>query len=83
MIYGTDDGVYFSNLTEPDRPPVMVLQLMDVTQVDVLEQFQLLIVLSGARASPFLVLGCHAVWADAICFWIDREIRSNLPVGFA
>lgn len=56
MIYGTDDGVYFSNLTEPDRPPVMVLSLLDVTQVDILEQFQLLIVLSGASAfalSPF------------------------------
>jgi hypothetical protein len=47
MVYGTDDGVYFSNLTEPDRPPVMVLSILDVTQVDVLEQFQLLIVLSG------------------------------------
>lgn len=51
MIYGTDDGVYFSNLTEPDRPPVMVLSLLDVTQVDILEQFQLLIVLSGSFRS--------------------------------
>jgi len=53
MIYGTDDGVYFSNLTEPDRPPVMVLSLLDVTQVDILEQFQLLIVLSGSSRRVF------------------------------
>jgi RHO1 GDP-GTP exchange protein 1/2 len=46
-VYGTADGVYMSNLWEPNRDPVKVLALLDVTQVDVLEDYQLLIVLSG------------------------------------
>ncbi|KAI0791960.1 CNH-domain-containing protein [Abortiporus biennis] len=45
-IYGTDDGVYLSNLWERNRDPVKVLALKDVTQVDVMEDYQLLIVLS-------------------------------------
>ena len=36
-----------SNLWEPNREPVNVLALLDVAQVDVLEDYQLLIVLSG------------------------------------
>jgi hypothetical protein len=48
MIYGTDEGVYFSNLHDDKlREPVKVIILPDVTQVDVIEEFQLLIVLSG------------------------------------
>lgn len=47
MAYGTNDGVYFQDLNDRGRPPVRVLALMDVTQIDVLEEFQLLIVLSG------------------------------------
>lgn len=48
MVYGTDDGVYVSDLREVNRDPVKVLALLDVLQVDVLEDYQLLIVLSGA-----------------------------------
>ena len=46
-MYGTDDGVYISDLRETNRDPVKVLALLDVSQVDVLEDYQLLIVLSG------------------------------------
>ena len=49
VAYGTNDGVYFSNLRDPNAQPMRVLPLMDVTQIDILEEFQLLIVLSGAR----------------------------------
>ncbi len=45
-VYGTADGVYLSNLWE-NREPTKVLALLDVTQIDVLEDYQLLIVLSG------------------------------------
>ncbi|KAH9913549.1 CNH-domain-containing protein [Epithele typhae] len=45
-VYGTDDGVYLSNLMERNREPIKVLALKDVAQVDVLEYYQLLIVLS-------------------------------------
>lgn len=48
VVYGTDDGVYVSDLREVNRDPVKVLALLDVLQVDVLEDYQLLIVLSGA-----------------------------------
>ena len=47
MAYGTDDGVYISDLQNPNREPVKVLALLDVSQIDVLEYHQLLIVLSG------------------------------------
>ncbi len=46
-VYGTDDGIYLSNLMERNREPVKVLALKDVAQLDVLEDYQLLIVLSG------------------------------------
>lgn len=47
VVYGTADGVYLSDLLQPNREPMKVLALLDVTQVDVLEEYQLLIVLSG------------------------------------
>lgn len=47
VVYGTDDGVYISDLREVGREPVKVLTLLEVSQVDVLEEYQLLIVLSG------------------------------------
>ncbi|ORX40726.1 CNH domain-domain-containing protein [Kockovaella imperatae] len=54
MIYGTDDGVYFSNLRDVKlRDPVKVINLLDVTQVDVIEEFQLLIVLHERMVTTF------------------------------
>ena len=55
-MYGTADGVYLSNLWEPSREPTKVLALQDVTQVDVLEDYQLLIVLAGALTARFRVV---------------------------
>jgi hypothetical protein len=52
-VYGTDDGVYLSDLRGQRTEPMKVLTLMDVSQVDVLEDYQLL-VLSGKR---FLLVG--------------------------
>ena len=54
MIYGTDEGVYFSNLRNDKlREPVKVINLLDVTQVDVIEDFQLLIVLHERSVTTF------------------------------
>ena len=50
-VYGTDDGVYISGIWDRGRTPVKVLSLKDVSQVDVLEDYQLLIVLSGKSHS--------------------------------
>ncbi|KAI0091488.1 CNH domain-containing protein [Irpex rosettiformis] len=52
-VYGTFDGVYISNLWEPHREPMKVLALADVTQVDVLEEYQLLIVLAEGVVVTF------------------------------
>lgn len=50
ILYGTHDGVYM--FERPARTaPRRVLDLPDVTQIDVLEDHNLLIVLSG---TPFL-----------------------------
>lgn len=54
LIYGTDEGVYFSNLRDEKlREPVKVISLADVTQVDVIEDFQLLIVLHERTVTSF------------------------------
>ncbi|KAG1739967.1 CNH domain-containing protein [Suillus lakei] len=53
IVYGTDDGIYLSDLNHPNRDPVKVLALLDVSQVDVLEEFQLLIVLSERQVITF------------------------------
>lgn len=54
MIYGSDDGVYFSNLRDERlRFPTKVLTIPDVTQVDVLEEFQLLIVLAERSVTSY------------------------------
>ncbi|KAG1808641.1 CNH domain-containing protein [Suillus subaureus] len=53
IVYGTDDGIYLSDLNHSNRDPVKVLALLDVSQVDVLEEFQLLIVLSERQVITF------------------------------
>ncbi|TDL23883.1 CNH-domain-containing protein [Rickenella mellea] len=53
IAYGTNDGVYFTLPREPHREPVKVLALLDVTQVDILEEYQLLIVLSEHQVITF------------------------------
>ena len=53
IIYGTDDGVYLSELREKARPPTKVLPLPNVTQMDVLEEYQVLIVLADKTLHTF------------------------------
>ncbi|KAF8216840.1 RhoGEF Rgf2 [Mycena galopus ATCC 62051] len=53
IVYGTDDGVYISDLRDISKDPVKVLALLDVGQVDVLEDYQLLIVLSERQVLTF------------------------------
>lgn len=49
LIYGTDLGVYVSDRKSKDKeaPPKRVIDIQNVTQVDVLEEYQLLLVLSN------------------------------------
>lgn len=47
MVYGTDNGVYLSNLNQKNKVPVKVISVPNVTQLDVLEEQGILIVLAG------------------------------------
>jgi hypothetical protein len=53
MLYGTDDGVYMSDISERTQEPVKMLSLSDVTQIDVLEEYRLLLVLSERQVFTF------------------------------
>jgi hypothetical protein len=53
MVYGTDDGVYLSDISGRTQEPVKMLALSDVTQIDVLEEYQLLLVLSERQVFTF------------------------------
>lgn len=53
IIYGTEDGVYLSDLREKARPPTKVLPLPGVTQIDVLEEYQILIILAERSVHTF------------------------------
>ena len=74
-MYGTDDGVYLSNLLERNREPIKVLALKDVAQIDVLEDYQLLIVLSGMNDACILCPGM--VFLTCNC----RATSHHVPVG--
>lgn len=47
LLYGTDNGVYISDRKNPDAVPRRVLETTSVTQIDILEEYQLLLVLSN------------------------------------
>lgn len=49
LIYGTDNGIYMSDrrAKDKDATPKLVIDVPSVTQVDVLEEYQLLLVLSN------------------------------------
>jgi len=53
IAYGTNDGVYVSDLKDSSREPVKVLALLEVTQIDILEDYQLLIALAERQVITF------------------------------
>lgn len=53
VVYGTDDGVFLSDLRDASRDPIKVLALAEVRQVDILEDYQLLVVLSEGQVITF------------------------------
>ena len=75
-MYGTDDGVYLSDLREPNQDPVKVLALLDVLQVDVLEDYQLLIVLSGQSFLPLQTDFCHYIIYRPAIFFLDCFLQN-------
>ncbi|KIK49869.1 hypothetical protein GYMLUDRAFT_65510 [Collybiopsis luxurians FD-317 M1] len=51
VAYGTDDGIYFQKANKED--PVKILALSKVTRIDILEDYQLLIVQSKHQVLSF------------------------------
>lgn len=47
LIYGTDNGIYVSDRKNKDAVPKRVIEAQSVTQIDVLEEYNLLLVLSN------------------------------------
>ncbi|KAM0474271.1 hypothetical protein ACHAPX_007604 [Trichoderma viride] len=47
LLYGTDNGVYISDRKNTEAVPRRVLETASVTQIDILEEYQLLLVLSN------------------------------------
>lgn len=77
MVYGTDNGVYLANLLAKEKSPVKVIAVANVTQVDVLEEYGILIVLAGMFGDSFAML---------LSFVPDiqppyRQSRSDIPRG--
>ncbi|KAI0035358.1 CNH-domain-containing protein [Vararia minispora EC-137] len=61
IVYGTNDGVYISDLRDKNREPVKVLALTDVSQIDVLDEYGLLIVLSEGTVITFPLDALEAI----------------------
>jgi len=55
LLYGTDSGVYLSDRKVKDQVPRRVLETASVTQIDILEEYQLLLVLSNKTLQSYPV----------------------------
>ncbi|BGO88532.1 hypothetical protein NBRC10512_003370 [Rhodotorula toruloides] len=76
MVYGTDNGVYLADLREKSKVPVKVISVPNVTQLDVLEEQGILIVLADKAVQTFFV--DHLDPGDAIgAAKRSRKISAN------
>ncbi|GAA5990891.1 hypothetical protein JCM5350_008260 [Sporobolomyces pararoseus] len=55
MVYGTENGVYLADLRDKAKVPVKVISVPSVTQLDVLEEQGILIVLADKAVQTFFV----------------------------
>ncbi|KAK2592283.1 RHO1 GDP-GTP exchange protein 2 [Conoideocrella luteorostrata] len=55
LLYGTDNGVYLSDRKNKEQIPRRVLESPNVTQIDILEEYQLLLVLSNKTLQSYSV----------------------------
>ena len=55
MVFGTDNGVYIADLRDKTRVPVKVVAVVNVTQVEVLDEHGILIVLADKAVQTFFV----------------------------
>ncbi|KAG5927487.1 hypothetical protein E4U42_002197 [Claviceps africana] len=55
LLYGTDNGIYLSDRKNKEQMPRRVLETPNVTQIDILEEYQLLLVLSNKTLQSYSV----------------------------
>ncbi|CAH0039211.1 unnamed protein product [Clonostachys solani] len=53
LLYGTDSGIYVSERKNKEQAPRRVIEIASVTQIDVLEEYQLLLVISNKSLFSF------------------------------
>ncbi|KAM0816628.1 putative Rho1 guanine nucleotide exchange factor 1 [Seiridium cardinale] len=53
LIYGTDTGIFVSDRKNKDVPPRRVIEVQSVTQVDVMEEYGLLLILCNKTLMSF------------------------------
>ncbi|KAM3469737.1 hypothetical protein MY8738_010008 [Beauveria namnaoensis] len=53
LLYGTDNGIYVSDRKVKEQIPRRVLETPSVTQIDILEEYQLLLVLSNKTLQSY------------------------------
>lgn len=58
LVFGTDTGVWLADLNNPRKLPVKVINVVNVTQVEVLDDHGLLIVLAGKQSWTFVSAPC-------------------------
>ncbi|CAH7686884.1 CNH domain-domain-containing protein [Phakopsora pachyrhizi] len=67
LVFGTESGVYLGMALDSSRPPVRVIQVMNVTQVDLIEEHGILLVLADKAV---------------MTFWLD-QLDPNDAIGAA
>jgi hypothetical protein len=55
LVFGTDLGIYVLEIGPNSKPAVRVIQLERVFQIDVLEEFRLLLALAGTLAIVLMI----------------------------
>lgn len=53
LVYGTDSGIYVSDRKNKEAPPKRVIEAQNVTQIDVLEEYGLLLILSNKTLQSY------------------------------
>ena len=79
LVYGTDNGIYVSDRKpkDPAARPRRVLDAMAVTQIDVLEEYQLLLVLSNKALLSFSLEALEANDNQAPLAKRPRKIQNH------
>lgn len=58
LVFGTDTGIYLGTTLDPTHAPIRVIQAVNVTQVDVIEEHGILLVLADKAVMTF--------WLDSL-----------------